>query len=268
MRLIRYTEQPDLWEDTGAISHEVWPEYNQHGEVMNAYWGRLFEDFPAYQFVLWEDEVLGEGHSVPCHWDGTPDGLGDGIDAMVIAAFEAHETERAPNALCALAAEIMPRLPQPPDRAMRAERRASDKLRARLRRTYGVPRARPPLLTGARRRRTGTPGGRVAEARDPRPSPARRSHRQAGRALPADHRNGGRMGAVDGHALPGRRRLHVPARARPGRDRSRSRHRGLPGAERLGRSSGRDVLVRVRSGFIGTSPPLSQSEDGRATAPA
>jgi hypothetical protein len=46
MKLIRYTERPDLWEATGTISSEVWPEYNQHGEVMNAYWARLFEDFP------------------------------------------------------------------------------------------------------------------------------------------------------------------------------------------------------------------------------
>ncbi|MGN6866920.1 MAG: GNAT family N-acetyltransferase [Solirubrobacteraceae bacterium] len=108
-KLIRYTEQPDLWEDTGEISREVWPEYNQHGAVMDAYWARLFEDFPAYQFVLWEDEVLGEGHTVPCNWDGTPDGLGEGIDAMVIAAVEAHEAGHAPTALCALAAEIRPR---------------------------------------------------------------------------------------------------------------------------------------------------------------
>jgi GNAT superfamily N-acetyltransferase len=59
--------------------------------------------------VLYEGEVLGEGHTVPCCWDGTTDGLGKGIDAMVIAAFEAHEAGRRPTALCALAAEIRPR---------------------------------------------------------------------------------------------------------------------------------------------------------------
>jgi GNAT superfamily N-acetyltransferase len=109
MKLIRYTERPELWARTDEISHEVWPEYNQHGAVMNAYWERLFEDFPAYQFVLYEDDVLGEGHTIPCEWDGTPRGLGEGIDAMVIAAFEAHAAGRPPNALCALAAEIRPR---------------------------------------------------------------------------------------------------------------------------------------------------------------
>lgn len=109
MKLIPYTERPDLWSSSLEITHEVWPEYNLHGEVVSAYWGRLFEDFPKYQFVLYEDEVLAEGHTVPCPWDGTPDGLGDGIDTMLTAAFEAHEAGRRPNALCALAAEIRPR---------------------------------------------------------------------------------------------------------------------------------------------------------------
>src|SRR6185437_5923926 len=36
-------------------------------------------------------------------------GLGEGIDAMVVAAFEAHEAGRPPTALCALAAEIRPK---------------------------------------------------------------------------------------------------------------------------------------------------------------
>jgi GNAT superfamily N-acetyltransferase len=108
MELIRYSERPELWAQTGEISHEVWPEYNLHGDVLNAYWNRLFDDFPSYQFVLYEQEVLAEGHTVPCCWDGTPDGLGDGIDAMVVAAFEAHASGRRPNALCAMAAEIRP----------------------------------------------------------------------------------------------------------------------------------------------------------------
>ncbi len=109
MKLIRYTERPELWSNTLEITREVWPEYNLHGDVMNAYWDRLFEVFPGYQFVLYEDEVLAEGHTVPCTWDRTPDGLGEGIDAMLIAAFQAHEARRTPNALCALAAEIRPR---------------------------------------------------------------------------------------------------------------------------------------------------------------
>ena len=88
--VIRYSERPELWEDTDAVSQAVWPEYNHHGEVLGRYWGRLFEDFPEFQFVLYDDHdgVLAESHTVPCVWDGTTDGLGEGIDAMIAGAFD------------------------------------------------------------------------------------------------------------------------------------------------------------------------------------
>jgi ribosomal protein S18 acetylase RimI-like enzyme len=108
--VIRYSERPELWEDTDAVSEAVWPEYNNHGDVLNRYWGRLFEDFPEFQFVLHDDQdaVLAEGHTVACVWDGTTEGLGDGIDAMIDGAFEAREARRRPTAAGVLAAEIKP----------------------------------------------------------------------------------------------------------------------------------------------------------------
>lgn len=112
IQAITYSERPALWEDTDAVAHEVWPEYNLHGQGVNQYWGRLFDDFPEFQFVLWDreqEEVIAEGHTAPCSWDGTPEGLGDGIDAMTAAAFRARDGGQAPTALCALAAEIRPR---------------------------------------------------------------------------------------------------------------------------------------------------------------
>jgi GNAT superfamily N-acetyltransferase len=112
LTVVRYSSRPELWENTAAITREVWPEYNQHGEVLDRYWGRLFDDFADFQFVLYDDqerEVIAEGHTMPCVWDGTTEGLGDGIDAMVVAAFEAHDAGRGPTALCALAAEVRPR---------------------------------------------------------------------------------------------------------------------------------------------------------------
>jgi GNAT superfamily N-acetyltransferase len=110
--VIRYSERPALWEETADITDEVWPEYNQHGAVVGPYWARLFEAFPEYQFALFDAEaqdLIAEGHTVPCDWDGTTEGLGDGIDAMMVAAFQAHAAGRAPTALCALAAEVRPR---------------------------------------------------------------------------------------------------------------------------------------------------------------
>jgi hypothetical protein len=111
MQVIRYSERPELWDDTGVLTGEVWPEYNMHGDVLNEYWGSLFDEFPSFQFVLYDDhseQVLAEGHTAPCQWDGTPQGLGDGIDEMIVAAFEAQAARSSTNALCALAAEIRP----------------------------------------------------------------------------------------------------------------------------------------------------------------
>jgi hypothetical protein len=82
-----------------------------HGDVMNRYWARLYEVFPDFQFVLYDDDtdtVLAEGHTMPCVWDGTLDGLPAGIDGAIEGGFEGHGREPAPQALCALAVEIPP----------------------------------------------------------------------------------------------------------------------------------------------------------------
>jgi GNAT superfamily N-acetyltransferase len=104
-----YAERPELWEGSDERGAQVWPEYNLHGDVLNRHWDRLFALFPDCQFVLADgDEVLAEGHTAPCPWDGTAPGLGPGIDAALAAACEAREAGTPPGALCALAAEIPP----------------------------------------------------------------------------------------------------------------------------------------------------------------
>jgi GNAT superfamily N-acetyltransferase len=110
-QVVRYSQRPELWADTKTITREVWPEYNLHSEDPHGYWDRLFDEFPEFQFVLYDydaKEVIAEGHTVPCDWDGTAEGLGEGIDTMLAAAFEARAAGRAPTALCALAAEVRP----------------------------------------------------------------------------------------------------------------------------------------------------------------
>jgi GNAT superfamily N-acetyltransferase len=104
MRAVTARERPDL---QGRVdSREIWPEYNLHGDVLNRYWGRLDEAFPEFQAAVVDDrgELLGELHSVPIPWDGTAGGLPGGIDGAVEAAFE-HPGR---DALCALAAEVLP----------------------------------------------------------------------------------------------------------------------------------------------------------------
>jgi GNAT superfamily N-acetyltransferase len=109
---VSYEAGPERWDQMPDITDEVWPEYNKHGDVLNCYWGRLYDEFAAFQFMLYDQrsgEVVAEGHTVPCVWDGTSDGLGDGIDAMIVAAFASLARGERPTALCALAAEIRPR---------------------------------------------------------------------------------------------------------------------------------------------------------------
>jgi GNAT superfamily N-acetyltransferase len=91
--------------------HEIWPEYNRHGDVLNRYWARLYDDFAEFQFVLYdedEDVVLAEGHTIPFAWDGSEEGLPDGIDGVVAGGFRLREEGGAPTALSALAIEVGP----------------------------------------------------------------------------------------------------------------------------------------------------------------
>lgn len=111
-QMIRYSDRPELWDSIGGLSSEVWPEYNRHGDVLNQYWDRLYETFPEWQFVLYDagpGQVLAEGHTIPVAWDGTDAALGPGIDASIQAGFALRAAGRTPTALCALAAEILPR---------------------------------------------------------------------------------------------------------------------------------------------------------------
>jgi hypothetical protein len=109
---VRFADQRTLWQQISGLSAEVWPEYNLHGDVLNQFWNQLYEVFPDYQFVLYDqdaDEVLAAAHTIPIAWDGTVEGLGPGIDASIQAGFDLHAAGGTATALCALAAEIPPR---------------------------------------------------------------------------------------------------------------------------------------------------------------
>jgi hypothetical protein len=49
---VRYSERPELWDSTGDLFADVWPEYNHHGQVLNRYWDQLYDVFPDWQFFL------------------------------------------------------------------------------------------------------------------------------------------------------------------------------------------------------------------------
>jgi GNAT superfamily N-acetyltransferase len=111
LRTFTASERPDLDQRVSELTASQFPEYNRHGDVMSGYWPRLWEAFADLQFVLHDeqsDEVLGEGHAIPCGWDGTVEGLPDGIDAVLEDGFSLEAAGRKPTALSALSIVIVP----------------------------------------------------------------------------------------------------------------------------------------------------------------
>jgi GNAT superfamily N-acetyltransferase len=77
----------------------AWPELVFHDELSNAYWGRLYEERPDFQFALVEEgRVIAEGNSLPV--SGPPRGWRDAFPS----GFGADEPDR----LCAIAILIDP----------------------------------------------------------------------------------------------------------------------------------------------------------------
>jgi GNAT superfamily N-acetyltransferase len=78
----------------------IWPEFLLHDAISNKYWGRLYTDFPDFQFVALEGgELVAEGNCVPVA--GQPAQWRD-------AFLNAWEGEGEADRVCALAIIISP----------------------------------------------------------------------------------------------------------------------------------------------------------------
>jgi GNAT superfamily N-acetyltransferase len=93
-------ERPELIELAVERTRDTLPEYNNHGDVLNRYWGRLTEERPDFQFHLLGDngDLLARARSIPLRWDGSVSDLPAGIDGAIARGFD----EAGANALCAL----------------------------------------------------------------------------------------------------------------------------------------------------------------------
>jgi hypothetical protein len=100
MKIATAAERPDLRERAWTETSDTIPEYNNHGDVLNVYWGRLTIERPELQFYLLgdHDEILARGHSLPLRWDGSANDLPAGIDGAVARGFDEGDA----NVLCAL----------------------------------------------------------------------------------------------------------------------------------------------------------------------
>ena len=63
MKIVTLSERPDLTERAFELTYDTLREYNQHGDVLNRYWGRLTEEPPEFQFHLVDEgeEILAQG---------------------------------------------------------------------------------------------------------------------------------------------------------------------------------------------------------------
>jgi hypothetical protein len=98
------SERPDLTERAFERTDDALREYNQHGDVLNRYWGRLTQERAEFQFHLVDeaDEILARARALPIHWDGRIDDLPGGIDGAIARGFD----EGGANVLCALLIQI------------------------------------------------------------------------------------------------------------------------------------------------------------------
>jgi GNAT superfamily N-acetyltransferase len=100
IQTLTVADRPEISERAWERTRDVMPEYNNHGDVLNRYWGRLTEEQPEFQFhlVAADGEILARARSVAVRWDGTVDDLPAGIDGAIARGFD----EGGANVLCAL----------------------------------------------------------------------------------------------------------------------------------------------------------------------
>jgi hypothetical protein len=99
--------RPDLADRADVETSAAMAEFLKHGDTTSRWWGQLYEQHGDLQFVLYDeeaDEVLGEGNTIHCNWDGTVAGLPGGVDDVLEKAFT---SESQPNTLCALYVSVI-----------------------------------------------------------------------------------------------------------------------------------------------------------------
>ena len=101
MEVVRYSDRPDLRERRGELNE--FPEYMLHNAMGGKYWGRLYTDFPAFQFAVVDgDALVGEVHalSLPVEGDELPSGWDE--------AFERGMEAGGGNVVSLLAISVKP----------------------------------------------------------------------------------------------------------------------------------------------------------------
>jgi hypothetical protein len=101
-------ERPDLIDGvrgSGLDGELSWPSFYDGSRAGRLYWGRHYTELAEYVVVFTDDndDVRAVGHSAPMAWDGDPETLPTGWDAVLKAAFSLAGRPPAVSALSAVA---------------------------------------------------------------------------------------------------------------------------------------------------------------------
>lgn len=102
--LVSLEERPELREPLGDFIVPAWAEFLLHDPVANTLWDHLYEDFAAFQCVLFDAQgaIVAGLNSAPLAWDGTDDELPHGWDDQFRRSVEDHRAGTPVNTLGAL----------------------------------------------------------------------------------------------------------------------------------------------------------------------
>ncbi len=107
MNLIRKTgaQAPELHEKAQRLVEEAFADFMDHSEIVNRYWWQLYERWPEWQYLLFDenaDTVRVLGNCFPLRWEGSfgelPDG---GVEWALETAVTQHTAGVEPNTACA-----------------------------------------------------------------------------------------------------------------------------------------------------------------------
>jgi len=102
--IVSYDERPDLDPAIDELMAATWPAFMNEDEVANAYFGRAYARWPAFQTMLLDDadRLVALGNAMPLVWDGTDAGLPEGWREQILASAEAIDAGLAVNTLGAM----------------------------------------------------------------------------------------------------------------------------------------------------------------------
>ncbi len=197
MELVRFADRPDVRALRSQL--DEFPEFMTHNAMGSKYWGRLYDEFPAFQLALLDGgrlvaevhalSVPVDGDELPAGWDeaferGMEAGGGNVLSLLAISVAGSRRGEGLATTLIAAAREAA----------------ATAGLESVI--AAGPPDAQGAVPADADRgvHDVASRGRGASRSLDPASRARRRADRAGGAAVDADRGSGRRLGAMDADA--------------------------------------------------------------------